>query len=155
MVFLCHAIWYKFHEKVFPSSKQNWVLGTSGTKKLQQRKWYSTKHDYASINYYIIIHCQIGHVILAMFDYLTNKCNDLATLILQTQYLKIQTSKKFKNLLPSSQCTPVKSMSLHSHAGPLSVDMQTPLFWQGFWCSQVLMVVDLTPCNNIFQKTWN
>ena len=41
MVFLCHAIWYKFHEKVFPSSKQNWVLGTSGTpKKLQQRKWY-------------------------------------------------------------------------------------------------------------------
>ena len=38
MVFLCHAIWYKFHEKVFPSSKQNWVLGTSGTKKVTTKK---------------------------------------------------------------------------------------------------------------------
>ena len=37
-------------------------------------------------NYYIIIHCQIGHVILVMFDYFTNKGNDLTLLMLQTQH---------------------------------------------------------------------
>ena len=47
----------------------------------------TTKHDYASINYYIIIHCQIGHVILVMFDYFTNKGNDLTLLMLQSQDL--------------------------------------------------------------------
>ena len=136
MVFLCHAIWYKVSWKSFSIVKTKLSFRNLWDQKSYNKESDTTKHDYASINYYIIIHCQIGHV---------NKMLSFNS----------KTSKKFKNVLPSSQCTPVKSMSLHSHAGPLSVDMQTPLFWQGFWWSQVLMVVDRTPCNNIFQKSYN
>ena len=57
-----------------------------GHQKSYNKESDTTKHDYASINYYIIIHCQIGHVILVMFDYFTNKGNDLTLLMLQTQH---------------------------------------------------------------------
>ena len=148
MVFGAHNSWYFFVTPFGPSfmKKTFSIVKTKlsfrnlwDTKKVTTKKVILQNMITHQFNYYIIIHCQIGHVNRMLSFYM--------------KYLRTQTSEKFKSLLPSSQCTPVKSMSLHSHAGPLSVDMQTPLFWQGFWWSQVLMVVDRTPCNNIFQKS--
>ena len=95
MVFGAHNSWYFFVTPFGPSfmKKTFSIVKTKlsfrnlwDTKKVTTKKVILQNMITHQFNYYIIIHCQIGHVILVMFDYFTNKGNDLTLLMLQTQH---------------------------------------------------------------------